>query len=290
MGPYQGKARGRIGARRALSVRGLISDKGRRILRHFVCMECAGRLTRAALSTLAAASSINIEDGGGMPSKKKKKSVRARDYDVGYGKPPKGSQYKRGQSGNPGGRPPIAPPPPPKEAGLAELEAAILVTLRGRVAGKSGGKTRKVNALDALARKLLAQALDGDMRATRTLLDLYHAAEAREAHILAAERKRFDPLVFAALTEALLGSKRNALDSDALADRAPSGGDGETANVALGDFADEIGLGTSRSHLEPDGCTVEGSLTNATPELITPIPEVHSQPLPLPKPRRRRPQ
>lgn len=217
-----------------------------------------------------------------MPSKKK--SVSARDYEVGYGKPPKGSQYKRGQSGNAGGRPPKAPPPPPKKGELSELEAAILVTLRGSVAVKSGGKTRKVNALDALARKLLAQALDGDMRATRTLLDLYHAAEAREAQILAAEHKQVDPLVLSALTEALIGSQRDAPDSDALTDGAPSGGGGELANAGLDDSGDEIGLEASQLDLEPGGCTVEGSLTNAAPELITPNPEVHSPPPPLPKP------
>lgn len=217
-----------------------------------------------------------------MPSKKK--SVRPRAYDVGYGKPPKGSQFKRGQSGNPGGRPPNTPPPPPKEGELLPLDVVILRAMHGKVTIKSGGKTRKVNTLDALIRSLLARAVEGDMRAIRQVLDLYRVAEAREAQILAAERKRFDPLVFAALTEALLGSKRNAPDSDALADGAPSGGDDELANAGLDDPGEEIELEASRSHLEPGDCTVEGSLTNAAPELITPIPEVHSPPLPLPPP------
>lgn len=217
-----------------------------------------------------------------MPSKKK--SVRARDYDVGYGKPPKGSQFKRGQSGNPGGRPPNAPPPPPKEGELLPLDVAILRAMRGKVEVKSGRKTRKVNTFDAIVGTLLARAVEGDMRAIREVLDLYRAAEAREGQILAAEHKQVDPLVLAALTEALIGSKRGAPDSDELTNGAPSGGGGELANAELGDFDDEIGLETSPSHLEPGGCTVEGSLTNAAPELIPPIPEVHSPSPVLPQP------
>lgn len=214
-----------------------------------------------------------------------KKNAGALDYEIGFGKPPSEHWFKPGQSGNPAGRPRKPPASPPKEGGLTSIEASILRVMRGTVKVKSGEKARWIASTDALAEQLLAQALGGDMRATRLLLNLNRDAEAQEAQILAAEHKQVDPLVFAALAEALLlGSKRNALDSDALADGAPSGGDDELANAELDASRDEIGLEASRSHLEPGGCTAEGSLTNAAPELITPNPEVHSPPSPLPKP------
>lgn len=221
-----------------------------------------------------------------MPSKKK--SVRARDYEVGYGKPPKGSQYKRGQSGNAGGRPPKAPPPPPKMGELSELEAAILVTLRGSVAVKSGGKTRKVNALDALARKLLAQALDGDMRATRTLLDLYHAAEAREAQIAAKMNSEasveltllLSKLIHQGHTCKECGCVGYPLSSNADRD-APPGLEHPKPEPAPPELA-PAEQDTACDFL-PDCYSVQGSLNDPAPELITPIPEVHSPALPQPE-------
>lgn len=213
-----------------------------------------------------------------------KKNAGALDYEIGFGKPPSEHWFKPGQSGNPAGRPRKPSASPPKEGGLTSIEASILRVMRGTVKVKSGEKARWIASTDALAEQLLAQAHGGDMKAMRLLLNLNRDAEAREAQILAAERKQFDPLVFAALTEALLGSKRNALDSDTLADGAPSRGDNELANAKLDGSRDEIGLEASRSHLAPGGCTAEGSLTDAAPELITPNLEVHSPPSPLPKP------
>ena len=131
-----------------------------------------------------------------------KKNAGALDYEIGFGKPPSEHWFKPGQSGNPAGRPRKPPASPPKEGGLTSIEASILSVMRGTVKVKSGEKSRWVASTDALAEQLLAQALGGDMKAMRLLLNLNRDAEAREAQILAAERKHFDPLVFAALTEA----------------------------------------------------------------------------------------
>lgn len=73
---------------------------------------------------------------------------------VGYGKPPKNWQYKKGQSGNPKGRPKEKPV---DATGLSEL-------LNGQVNVKIGDKTRKMSAFEADVRKIASSALKGDIR------------------------------------------------------------------------------------------------------------------------------
>lgn len=134
-----------------------------------------------------------------MPSKSRR---GAGDYPVGYCKPPTGSQFKPGQSGNPGGRPGTKPlPPPPKEGELSGLDAAILRAMRGKVTVKAGVKRRRVQAEDALAGSLVARAVEGDMRATRVLLELHRAAEAREAQVAAMRDREASVSVTLALTK-----------------------------------------------------------------------------------------
>jgi uncharacterized protein DUF5681 len=82
-------------------------------------------------------------------------SLESQGYAVGYKKPPKASQFKPGQSGNPKGR-------PRSNRNLAGSLAAILnetVTLR------EGGRTRKISKGEAMLRTLTHKALKGDARA-----------------------------------------------------------------------------------------------------------------------------
>lgn len=278
--PQVRRQRGRFGG-------GLISAAGRCITLRVACMECAGRLTKVALSTLAAASSINIEDGAGMPSKK---SVRAGNYTVGYAKPPAEHWFKPGQSGNPRGRPPKPLPPPPKEGGLTSTEASILRVMRGTVKVKSGEKSRWIASTDALAEHLLAQALGGDMRATRLLLELNREAEAREAQIAAQMNSEasveltlmLSKLIHQGHTCKECGCVGYPLSSNADRD-APPGLEQpkpEPASEELPPSEEDTAF-----DFMPDCYSVEGSLNDAAPELITPIPEVHSPTLPMSKPK-----
>ena len=89
-------------------------------------------------------------------------------YAVGYGKPPLATRFKPGQSGNPRGR-------PKREPSLAELvqqesRRAILVTEDGAV--------RKMSKRNALAKRLMQQALKGDARATQHVIELLNVASA----------------------------------------------------------------------------------------------------------------
>ena len=79
----------------------------------------------------------------------------ASDDEVGYGKPPKKTQFKPGQSGNPKGRPKGAK----NIKTVVEQEAYSTITI------KESGKTSKVTKLEALAKSTLANGIKGDPKA-----------------------------------------------------------------------------------------------------------------------------
>lgn len=83
-------------------------------------------------------------------------------YDIGYRRPPKHSQFKKGQSGNPKGRP----------KGRKNLKTDLQEELQKRVKVTEGGKQMIVTKQKALAISLCARALQGDARATVNLTDL----------------------------------------------------------------------------------------------------------------------
>jgi hypothetical protein len=85
----------------------------------------------------------------------KKKTKRKADYEVGYGKPPKHSRFKKGQSGNPKGRP----------EGTRNFKSDVLAMLRSRITINKDGKPRKVTAQQAYVMRLMEKALKGDARA-----------------------------------------------------------------------------------------------------------------------------
>jgi len=83
------------------------------------------------------------------------------DEEVGYKKPPKEHQFKRGQSGNPKGRP--KKPKTLTEALKRELEAEIPVT--------EHGKTYRITKVQALVKTLMHRSLQGDTAMMRMLLN-----------------------------------------------------------------------------------------------------------------------
>lgn len=85
-----------------------------------------------------------------------------RDYAVGFGKPPKHSRFKKGQSGNPKGRPKAS----------KNVDKMLRDTLLRMVTISENGKKRKITALEAFFRQTLKGALEGDARAADKLLKL----------------------------------------------------------------------------------------------------------------------
>ena len=85
-----------------------------------------------------------------------------RDYEVGYKRPPKEHQFKKGVSGNPKGR-------PKNNATFAEN---ILDEMQEKIIVKESGKQKKITKKQALAKKLVAEALNGKNSAIKLLLPI----------------------------------------------------------------------------------------------------------------------
>ncbi|WP_052261788.1 DUF5681 domain-containing protein [Leisingera sp. ANG-M1] len=82
------------------------------------------------------------------------------EYEVGYAKPPKRTQFKKGQSGNPKGRP----------KGAKGFNASLKREMESEVIIREGGREVKVSKAEAAAKRFLAKALHGDMGALKTLM------------------------------------------------------------------------------------------------------------------------
>jgi len=85
------------------------------------------------------------------------------DPKVGYGRPPKSGQFKRGKSGNPRGRP----------KGSLRLATDLAAELNEQITIREDGRQRRVSKQRALIKSLVAKALQGDVRANTAMLALY---------------------------------------------------------------------------------------------------------------------
>ena len=85
------------------------------------------------------------------------------DYEVGYGKPPRHSQFKPGQSGNRSGRP----------KGSKNLKTDLQEELSETMKVKEGGRERRISKQRALIKSQVARAITGNDRAAAKVLDLY---------------------------------------------------------------------------------------------------------------------
>jgi hypothetical protein len=91
-------------------------------------------------------------------------------YKIGYRKPPIQTRFKKGQSGNPGGRPKRT-----KRIDLAlnaELDTVISLTI--------DGKRRRLSKFEAIARQLFAKAFRGNIRACAMFLEHMRRRDAEE--------------------------------------------------------------------------------------------------------------
>jgi Family of unknown function (DUF5681) len=102
----------------------------------------------------------------------RKKTSRLDDNKVGYKSPPKATQFKPGQSGNPKGRP----------KGIRPVGAVLQDIIHQKVSVTEGGKTRRLPALEVMLRRLANDAMRSDQKAIKLLLSLVDRyAESPEA-------------------------------------------------------------------------------------------------------------
>ena len=93
------------------------------------------------------------------------------DYEVGYGKPPRNAGFKKGQSGNPRGRPP----------GSKNLTTLLNDALNETVTITENGRRRKITKREAVIKQLVNKSASADARSLKILLDLMLNLEARRA-------------------------------------------------------------------------------------------------------------
>ena len=84
------------------------------------------------------------------------------DYEVGYKKPPRHTQFGKGCSGNPKGRP----------KGSPNLATALNKALRETVTVVENGKRKTISKLDATIKGLINRAVKGDAKAVQQVLSL----------------------------------------------------------------------------------------------------------------------
>ena len=84
------------------------------------------------------------------------------DYKVGYKQPPKAKQFRKGESGNPKGRP----------KNTRNLKTDLAEELTRRISITVHGRAASVTAQKALMMSLIAKAIKGDTRAAAVIINL----------------------------------------------------------------------------------------------------------------------
>jgi hypothetical protein len=102
----------------------------------------------------------------------------ARDYKVGYKKPPLHTRFKKGQSGNPRGRP----------RGAKNFSSVLNDALSQRVLVTENGRSRKISKRELGIRQLVDKFAMAEVQATRMLLGLMLERERLVAAAPPAER------------------------------------------------------------------------------------------------------
>jgi hypothetical protein len=84
-------------------------------------------------------------------------------YEVGHGKPPKDTQFQKGVSGNPKGRP----------KGAKGLNTLVIKVLGEKVAVRTAEGTLRMSKMEAMIHKLAEQGFGGNLRAISIALNRY---------------------------------------------------------------------------------------------------------------------
>ena len=97
------------------------------------------------------------------------KSEKLEATKVGYCNPPGSTRFKKGQSGNPHGRP----------KGTPNMATVLERTLREKVVINENGRRKTISKLEAAVKQLINKAASGELKALQVLAALVRSAEER---------------------------------------------------------------------------------------------------------------
>jgi Family of unknown function (DUF5681) len=131
-------------------------------------------------------------------------TIMTGDYPVGYGRPPKHTQFKKGSSGNPDGRP----------TSRRNFKTDLIEELGTRVEVNEGGRTRHLTKQQVIVKQLITRCAKGDPRALGRLLPILLQLEEGTADSTAnaSSSSTVDPEMLARWAKRLLA--RNASDTN----------------------------------------------------------------------------
>src|SRR5262245_38702610 len=110
------------------------------------------------------------------------------DYSIGYKKPPRHSQFRRGQSGNPSGRP----------RGARNLATDLAEELAERIFVRDGERRLKISKQRMVLKSVLQKAMKGDVRAAESIFRMM-------ASIIESQSEEEAPTKLAPSEKAILG-------------------------------------------------------------------------------------
>jgi hypothetical protein len=83
-------------------------------------------------------------------------------YDIGYRRPPETGRFKKGKSGNPKGRP----------KGSTNFLTILEQELSQSIVVNENGKKKTMTRMQAMVKRIVAGALQGDLKALMTLFEI----------------------------------------------------------------------------------------------------------------------
>ena len=91
-----------------------------------------------------------------------------RDYEVGYGKPPRHTRFQKGRSGNPTGRP----------RGRKNMATLLSAALDASIIVVENGRRKKITKREAIVTQLVNKSASADLKATQIVLAMLGELEA----------------------------------------------------------------------------------------------------------------
>ena len=91
-----------------------------------------------------------------------------RDYEVGYGRPPRHTRFQKGRSGNPTGRP----------RGRKNMATLLSAALDASIIVVENGQRKKITKREAIVTQLVNKSASADLKATQIVLAMLGELEA----------------------------------------------------------------------------------------------------------------